>query len=479
MKKLKKLLGIKRIEVVSNKAGFTLIELIVVIAIMGIATSAIFSMNLFGIKTFASGQSIAQKQFETRTAADFITKQLRYASSVTFLTSIPTPTVGAYDIYLNGGSIVFNNNGVKTIPPGLNNVSDFTLTFLSGTNNVLNYTVGKTVNTEFNITSQVTALNSPSFITVSAPIGIRYTYNTSEPTTAPPRYDDLIDVFEKNVINVIGDSFNPTPFNMSITLNTLEDISHGILIKTNSVSFGGGTNIKCNLAIRADTIDLSGLARDKGDTVFDVSTIKNSASINNGFVYLPSNLINNYSTNNYNNYMYKFITSYPPNGGFWSSSFANIDHSHIKEFVLKPLNLPPNIDFTSKLINPKNLKIHYIDGNTNAINFNSANSQWKFPDGSFLNSNNYEYIICRGNLNIIGADSNHDFNFKGLIYCDGNVIVSNVRTFGLYGIMISKGIINNNVGKWEGTDPNPNGITFNDNGGNLSDINTILTNITQ
>jgi len=459
MKKLKRLLGIKRLEVVSNKAGFTLIELIVVIAIMGIATSAIFSMNLFGYKTFAFGQNIAQKQFETRMAADFITKQLRYASSVTFLTSIPTPTAGTYDIYLNGGSIVFNNNGVKTTPPGLNNVSDFTLTFPTATNNVLNYTVGKTVNTNYNITSQVTVLNSLSFTHPSAPIGLRYTYNTTT-----PQYADLVNVFEKNVINVIGDS--STPFKMTTTLNTSNDSSHGILIQAPSVSFGSGSNIHCNLAIGASTINMSGVSQDTGDAVFDVSTIDNFGNVHgagNGiYAYLPSSLISKFDKT-------KDIITYPQNGnGFWSSLFAKTGDNHIKIFALRTLK--PNIVFSS--INPKNLKIHYFDGNTtNVINLSQG-----FPDGSSINKDSYEYIICHGDLNIIGGNNCNAFNFQGLIYCDGNVNVYNVGDqFVLNGIIISKGITNNNVQKW-------NGITFNDNtinGVNLSDINTILNIITQ
>ena len=251
MKRLNRLLGIKRIGMVSKKAGFTLIELIVVIAIMGIATSAIFSMNLFGIKTFASGQNIAQKQFETRTAADFITKQLRYASSVTFLTSIPTPTVGAYDIYLDNGSIVFNNNGVKTTPPGLKNVSDFTLTFPTAINNVINYTVGKTVNTNYNITSQVIVLNSLSFTHLSAPIGLRYTYNTSAPT--PPQYADLDTMFS-NTITAIDKSSSSTG-----CVFTTGAITGKMYVSTSkAVKFSGGMPINGDLSIDSDqSIDIS------------------------------------------------------------------------------------------------------------------------------------------------------------------------------------------------------------------------------
>ena len=415
-----------------------------------------------------------------RMAADFITKQLRYANTVTIFNDIPTPMPGFYDIYYDSTTkkVLFSKNGATpTSLSGLNNVSDFKLLFQSINNNIL-FNVGKTGSTKYDLNSQVTALNMPitSNSASTWEIGIRYTLNTPTTTTTTTT-NDLADVFEKNVINVIGNS--STPFNMNTTLNTSSDSCHGILIQANPVSFGNSTNIHCKLAIGASNINMSGVSQDTGDAVFDVSAIDNFGNVHgtNGiYAYIPSNLISKIDKT-------KAITTYPQSG-LWSSLFGNIGDSHIKTFTLRTLK--SNIDFAS--INPKNLKIHYFDGNhpqvVNKTSYNNVIYLNKLPDstgsfstGSTIQNDKYEYIICHGDLNIIGGTNNYNaFNFQGLIYCDGNVNVYNVGDqFVLNGIIISKGITNNNVQKW-------NGITFNDNtinGGNLSDINTILNNITQ
>jgi prepilin-type N-terminal cleavage/methylation domain-containing protein len=161
------------------KPGITLIELLMAMAIMSIAMVLIFGIYQFSVKTSKEAEFNSKNQFEVRMAADFITKELRYAASAQVLNNAPAASSGYYDIYVQNtnGSIIFNKNGVPTTPPGLNNVTDFTLTF-SSTNNIISFTIGKAGNTKYDINSKVVMLNIPSTTSLnftSSSMGIRYT----------------------------------------------------------------------------------------------------------------------------------------------------------------------------------------------------------------------------------------------------------------------------------------------------------------
>jgi type II secretory pathway pseudopilin PulG len=178
MKFKKTLLSYSKINILRTKPGITLVELLVATAIMSIAVSLIFGIYLYSTKTFKEANINSKNQFEVRMAADFITKELRYAASAEVLNSSPAPNTNYYDIYIQNkiGPIVFNKKGVPTVPSGLNNVTDFTLTF-SYTNNTINFTVGKAGTTKYNITSKVVLLNIPAGTSLNftdTSIGIRY-----------------------------------------------------------------------------------------------------------------------------------------------------------------------------------------------------------------------------------------------------------------------------------------------------------------
>ncbi|MBU3182040.1 PilW family protein [Clostridium psychrophilum] len=468
------------------KGGFTLVELIITIGIMGIVLTMAYCMGDYGNKSFNNGSAKSDIQSNTRLAANYITKELRYSSNAEILTALPT-TLDSTKKYIYVDNEIlkqyYNGHITNIVGDNANNIKT-TLQFQIQDSGTVDFSIQENLkNQNFKLNSTILLLNIGNNILANntGPV-ISYTNepSISNITTTTP-YNDLVNVFEKNVINIIGDS--TTPFDMNTVLNASNDSRHGILIQAQSVSgFKSGTNINCKLAIGASTI--SGVSSNAGDVVLDVSTINSLGTIN-GSAYFPSNLISNYSANNYNNNNYKVITTYPQDG-FWISLFANTGDSHIKTFALRTLK--PNINFASTSINPNqslNSKIHYFDGNhpqvVNKTTYNNVIYLNKLPDstgsfsaGSTTNSNNYEYIICHGDLNIIGDKNTYqNFNFKGLIYCDGNVNVSSVSSaFVLNGIIISKGITNNNVGKWDS-------ITFDNNSGNLSDINTILNNTTQ
>ncbi|MBZ4665933.1 prepilin-type N-terminal cleavage/methylation domain-containing protein [Mahella sp.] len=62
--------------------GFTLVEVLITVALFSVLVAVVFSMYFVGTKTFtiAADQSFAQKY--ARTAADFISKELRTAKDI-------------------------------------------------------------------------------------------------------------------------------------------------------------------------------------------------------------------------------------------------------------------------------------------------------------------------------------------------------------------------------------------------------------
>lgn len=84
MLKLRSLLskGEFRVTIPSGKKGFTLIELIVTLAIMSIVIGSIFSVLIYGQKTFNNGSNEYAAQDSVRQAIDFLSNKIRYASNL-------------------------------------------------------------------------------------------------------------------------------------------------------------------------------------------------------------------------------------------------------------------------------------------------------------------------------------------------------------------------------------------------------------
>jgi len=118
---------ISKQKLMQKRKGVSLIELIIVLAIIGIVILLASSSHLFGLNTFSMSQEKSKNQFEVRMATDFVAKKLRYAGSIRMLSSEQTmaPTTGNY-IYLTGGTLYCNEGGLQIPIPGTEGVIDFT-----------------------------------------------------------------------------------------------------------------------------------------------------------------------------------------------------------------------------------------------------------------------------------------------------------------------------------------------------------------
>lgn len=80
-----------------NKKGTTLIELVIVLALIGFASLIAFSFYFFSARTFAKGSSQTEAQFDIRMVTQFITEEVR--NSVTLDIVVKPNTFTANDTY--------------------------------------------------------------------------------------------------------------------------------------------------------------------------------------------------------------------------------------------------------------------------------------------------------------------------------------------------------------------------------------------
>jgi prepilin-type N-terminal cleavage/methylation domain-containing protein len=93
-----------------NKRGFTLIEIVISLALLGIVALIAFSMQSFGLKVFNTGSDRYQVQSSTGIVTEYITQRLRYAYGVTILENyLLVPEVEAIS---NNDAYIFVVDGV-------------------------------------------------------------------------------------------------------------------------------------------------------------------------------------------------------------------------------------------------------------------------------------------------------------------------------------------------------------------------------
>jgi len=133
------------------KSGFTLIELIATIGILAIVIAMAYSMENFGRASFNNGSVKSDIQSNTRLVANYITKELRYSSNVTILTTFPA-TADLIDNY----KYIYIENGILKQYDNVDGINKGKITNILGNSankisTVLNFSINDAKTVEFSV----------------------------------------------------------------------------------------------------------------------------------------------------------------------------------------------------------------------------------------------------------------------------------------------------------------------------------------
>lgn len=96
-----------------NKKGFTLIELVVTIAMLVVVVGAIFSYFIFEYKSYNKGVNLQAAQADTRLALDYVVKNTRNAVTLSY--NPASVALDEYKIYLSSNRIYLQQNQGGTL----------------------------------------------------------------------------------------------------------------------------------------------------------------------------------------------------------------------------------------------------------------------------------------------------------------------------------------------------------------------------
>lgn len=104
-----------------NNKGFTLIELMVTVILIALVLTTVYGMVTAGNRIFAQGDAKADVQSSLRVSANFISDQIRYASNVQILDSLPVNFASDTKqyIYEDGGILKYYDGHTISNVPGI------------------------------------------------------------------------------------------------------------------------------------------------------------------------------------------------------------------------------------------------------------------------------------------------------------------------------------------------------------------------
>lgn len=468
------------------KSGFTLIEIIVGLAIMGILSTVVFSIFSFSNNLFLNSNKQHNVQNDVRSGIDIISKKLRYVTDLTIMdVGTSEAQIASHQpynyIYVKDSTIkmaIYNKttqlHSTQTIAGVSGIISDAGTSFTKVGESTLGIALAGADGTKDYQASSNIALKNFAILkptqTIQGTSGpaVRYSENIPSITVVP--YTDLVN-FEKNMFNIVGPNAG-----INFGTNNTFNPNGSILMQGTDLTLNGlGNNLNGNIAIKADTLNLGSgqTGTSNGETIFDVKKLTGSLASYNSTFFVHADIFAS-KPNNANNW--NKIEDY--NKTFWRYLFAKQGDGNTIPMTVR--SLKNDINFTDKSINPTLdiSKIHYFSGNSSNKITDSKLPDYKGNISSVANvkSGSYEYIICHGPMIINTTDPNNGtFNFKGIIYCD-DIVTFNDMSANFSGIIIAKGLNALNV---IGSQNHNWNVSFNNNANSLTEINEILKKITK
>ena len=123
----------------ANERGFTLAELLVTTAVIGLIMAGIFILQVGGQRAYLFGSNRVETQQNARVALDLMTRELRSSTSITSLAS--ATDIGFVDgaahtirYWLNGTMLTRRFDGTDTALIGGVQAGDLTMTYCSAYN---------------------------------------------------------------------------------------------------------------------------------------------------------------------------------------------------------------------------------------------------------------------------------------------------------------------------------------------------------
>ncbi|MBU5677588.1 hypothetical protein KQI88_14285 [Alkaliphilus sp. MSJ-5] len=229
------------LNLIKNNKGYTFIELLLILAFLGILMLIINSLSILGLKTFNFASYQGSLQQNLRLATNFITKETRFASDVQILNLSLSELITEMEKTDNEYHYIYLENNVLKYryEDKSNYVADKIkeLDFNKSTKNILKFDVlGENSTPNYKLGTEVVILNMPQNkeILNSDGVAIRYKkvipdFPIDEDTNKWDQY-----VIFTNTIKLTNGSASVIGENASIIINGQNN---------NTVSLGGNSNI--------------------------------------------------------------------------------------------------------------------------------------------------------------------------------------------------------------------------------------------